>query len=60
MVAGSPAQQYNSGSGALAEELALALADYRQAAEISTDNAFTRKAGKTIEFIEEWSDEIAE
>jgi tetratricopeptide (TPR) repeat protein len=43
------------GSGALDEELSLALADYNKAVEISKAPAFAEKARKSIKFIEEWS-----
>ncbi len=59
LITGSATTQYNSGSEALAEELAQALADYRRAAEISEDTAFAQKAWETIEFIEKWSNDIS-
>ncbi len=55
LITGSSVTQDKSKSGVLKEELALALADYNKADEISKDPAFAQKMKESIKFIEEWS-----
>jgi tetratricopeptide (TPR) repeat protein len=55
LLTSSAVPQHKSSSGILKEELALALADYNKAAEISQDTAFVQKTKESIKFIEEWS-----
>ncbi len=47
--------QDKSSAGLFKEELALALADYREAAELSTDPAFVQRMREIMKSIEEWS-----
>ena len=58
MVSDSAVPPDKSSSGILKEELALALADYSKAGEISKDTAFIQKIRESIKFIEEWSKDI--
>jgi hypothetical protein len=53
VMTGSPASPAY-GTGELEDELALALADYREALELSEDPALTRKISESLTFVEEW------
>jgi tetratricopeptide (TPR) repeat protein len=55
MVTGSPAPQDKPGSEQMKEELALAIANYSKAAELSRDTSLSQKAKESIKFIEDWS-----
>ena len=57
LTTGSLVPTDKSSGAMLQEELALALADYKKAAAVSSDPAFTGKMKESLEFIEAWSNE---
>jgi tetratricopeptide (TPR) repeat protein len=57
VMTGSPASPAQ-GMGELEDELELALADYREAVELSEDPALNRKISESLAFVEEWGESV--